>query len=172
MNAQTLPFHEWVIVALLVAIFAVLTLVTTLKNHDVMPPTGAPHHLTAQEIEVEIKGAVAKPGFYTLKKGAIMQDLLNLAEPLPEADLKRIKGTSRLKNDQYVHIPAKETIVIFIDGAVKEKGPITMYKGSALKDLIPQLEFLPNADVQSLNKKRKLKDQEIIEVRGNPLLDK
>lgn len=102
-----LPFHEWLIICLLVATLSMLAFITLIWKNDVLPPTSAAHEPQAQTIQVAINGAVAKEGSYDLAKGAVLKELLDKAQPLPEADLNRLKPQSKLRNGQRIHVPAK-----------------------------------------------------------------
>jgi hypothetical protein len=163
MPANKLPLHEWLVVGLIVLLMAGLILNTYRGDHAALPRTAIPHQLTTQEIRVTIEGAVVKPGTYTLPKGTVLNDLIALAEPRPDANLKGMKSKNRLKAGQFIHIPA-QSLTIFVEGAVETPGVIEVPKGIYLQDLPNFIQLLPEADLKSLQKKRKLKDHEHIVV--------
>ena len=87
-----------------------------------------------------------------------------MALPLPEADLSKLKLKSKLKDGQVIKILAKEWITVYLEGAVEEQGALKVLKGTKLQDLSESVHFLPDADSAKLNKKRVLKDEEVINV--------
>lgn len=57
---------------------------------------------------VEVSGAVARPGVYTLAEGARVADALAAAGgPTEEADLSHINQAQRLADGQKIHIPTR-----------------------------------------------------------------
>ncbi len=137
---------------------------TLFKKSNQPPPVSFSHVLNDQSIEITVKGAVRKPGDYKLKKGDVIQDALSLAEPLLEANLDKIKLESKLRQRQIINVPSYSYITITIEGAVTEPKSLTVKLGTMAKDLVELLTFLPEADKEKLNKKRRLKDKEIIVV--------
>lgn len=62
----------------------------------------------SEEIVVDVKGAVMKPGIYHLKNNARLQDVLELAGgTLPTADLNQVNLALKLKDEMVVYIPVK-----------------------------------------------------------------
>jgi hypothetical protein len=164
MPTEKLPLHEWLIVCLLVTAMLSLALMTLWHNSNHLPPTHAPHIL--QEIRVSIQGAVKNPGTYTFKKGATWGDILALAAPLLEADLRKIKMERKLKHEQTIQVRFKSMLTIYVEGAVVEPGAIEVPEGTQLKDLFQYTQFLPHANLELLEKKRRLKDGETIYVQN------
>jgi len=164
MSSPKLPFHEWIIISLLIALMLSLAAVTYFRDRDTLPETGQPLAIDSDTFKVTIHGAVSKPDTYTLKRGASLQVLLDLAEPLPNADLSKLKLKRKLKADESFYIPSKKLITVYLEGAVADIGPIQIYEGSSLHDLSEKIDLLPNADKRSLKKKRLLKDEETIVV--------
>lgn len=105
---KQLPIHEWVAVILLIGLLFGLTLITFFFNDNTMPQaTGTPHYLLEQDFEVFVEGAVENPGAYKVKRGASIQDVVDQAKPLPEANLKILKLSKKVRNGQIIKI--KET---------------------------------------------------------------
>ena len=69
-----------------------------------MPPKSAEPSLRALEAK-----CAALPGAFAFDKGATMRDLLNLAEPLPTADLNRVKYDSKLRQGQRIVVKKLRT---------------------------------------------------------------
>lgn len=122
------------------------------------------HYITPITIEVTVEGAVEHPGPYSLQKNAPLRELLDQAKPLPLADLKRMNLDSKLRQGQVVHVKSKEMITIYLEGAVLVPGAHQFPKGTKLSDLKDQALFLPQADLHVLNKKRKLKPNEVLTI--------
>lgn len=104
---QKLSFHEWIIIVLMIAITSILASVAYVRDRESLPRTGAPYTLLSDEIEVEIRGAVANPGAYTLKKGAVLGELIEQAHPLPDADSRRLNFNRKLKDGQHIYVSFK-----------------------------------------------------------------
>lgn len=162
MSSPKLPFHEWIIIFLIIVLMLSLAVVTHLRDQDPLPETGHAFSLYSDTYKVTISGAVSKPDTYILKKGATLKVLLDLAEPLPNADLSKVNLKRKLKDEETFYIPSKKLITVYLEGAVANQGPLHLYEGSSLQDLLQNVEFLPNADKRSLKKKRILKDEEIV----------
>jgi len=141
-----------------------LAIVTLFRAQDPPPIASFTHDLNNQTVHVTVKGAVRQEGSYELKKGALMEDVLALAEPLPEAELSKLKLESRLRNNQVVKVPKESRIKVHIEGAVVKPGILQIKQGTLVKDLLELLTFLPEADIEKLNRKRRLRDQEVIHV--------
>lgn len=159
-----LPFHEWLIICLFVIILLILAFITLVRKTDRLPQVSSTHELSLQTIEVSIKGAVNKPGSYEFKKGALLKDLLELAEALPEADLNRVKTEAKLRNGQQVIIPAQRWITVYVQGAVEQPQALKIKLGTPINQIPSLLTLLPEADIRKLKAKRRLKDQEVIEI--------
>ena len=160
--SEKLPFHEWLIISLIVCIMLGLTIVTSVWDDSISPLTNSSHSLVSHEIKVTIKGSVAKPGSYTLKKRSTLKDLLLLAEPLVDANLSKFKVSSFLKNNQQINVPSLTMITIYLEGAVAQSGSLQVPKGTQIQELESYTDFLPDSDLKVLKKKRRLKDEELI----------
>ena len=69
-------------------------------------------------ISVEIKGEIKKPGIYELKKGSNLQDLLDIAIILDSSDLSSYSLNTALYNNQIIVIPKiSEEVLISINSA-------------------------------------------------------
>lgn len=107
-SKQTLPTHEWLAV-LTTAGFMILLIAisqcSSTRVFDKQITQAEPHYLYDQTIEVMVTGAVEHPGKYSFKKGAVMQEVLTQAVPTSDANIKRIRPQSKLRNGQVVNIP-------------------------------------------------------------------
>lgn len=63
-----------------------------------------------EKMTVYLSGAIASPGAYQVLKGASLKDLLKQVELAPQADLERIKGERRLKNNELIEIPYRKVL--------------------------------------------------------------
>jgi len=100
-----LPIHEWLAIMVIIGILLTLTFISVFSNSSPKMLHEQAHFIIPQEIEVTVEGAVAKPGSYTIKKGATVDDVLKQAEPLPTANLKKIKMDKKLRRNQKLKIP-------------------------------------------------------------------
>lgn len=60
-------------------------------------------------IQVEIKGAVERPGVYEIERGSSLEDLLNTAIPADSADLSGFSLSSNLFNGEIIVVPEIST---------------------------------------------------------------
>ena len=107
MQAQTqrLPIHEWVAVVIIITMLLFFTL-QALRHDD--PTLTLDHTAVASEplVEITILGAVKYPGTYQLEKGTTLQEALDHAEPLPNANLKSLKLDSKLVKKRKLTVKA------------------------------------------------------------------
>lgn len=73
-------------------------------------PLGQPVALmeppTPRPLRVDVKGAVVRPGLYTLPRGSIVQDALTAAGgALPSADLRQVNLAQALNDNDLVTVP-------------------------------------------------------------------
>lgn len=100
----TLPFHEKFMAWLIISVLLFLTVLNIIFDEPSMPMTESEHHLANPLLEIVIEGAVEFPGVYQVKKGSLIKEVLELAKPLPEANLKRIKLDSPITRRRVIKI--------------------------------------------------------------------
>ncbi len=162
--STNLPWHEWLIISLFCSILAILAGMALWRhpnNHYEKMPSLPEPKVTVLQVKVE--GAVANPGNYRLPLNATLKELLKQAHPLPQADLSQLKWRRKLRNGQTIYVPERVWITIYLEGAVKQTGPVKILSGTRWQELADQLEFLPEADLKSIRKKQRfLQDGELI----------
>lgn len=160
--APQLHVHEWLAVVAIVGFLLLLTLIVICRggNTHIFVENEGRHYLKPQTIDLYVDGAVAKPGSYQVKAGTLTKDVIAMAEPLPEADLRKIRPASKARNGQSYIIPKRATITISISGAVQTEGPLTIPKGTRLNELTQFTQLKTTADLDKINRKRYLKDNE------------
>jgi hypothetical protein len=151
-----LAFHEWAAVLTVIGMIFFFAIIAYVND-----PT---EELLTQssEVEVFITGAVELPGVYVLPRGSLIGDLLEKAQPVDSADLRRVKKMGKLQPGQVIHIKNFPQITIYLDGAVKKKGAMSIAKGVKIKDLLLRDLFLPEADLEPFFKNRFLRHQETL----------
>ncbi len=157
MSSKLSP-NEWMVVLATTGLLLTLTLTTFL--HRIPPTANAPLPQVERHITVHISGAVAQAGSYTLKAGARMSELLELARPLDGAILP--KGNRRLSNELTVEILEAKTITVWVEGAVLHSRFYTMKQGSRVGDLLKEVELAPDAVTYSLRKRTPLADRQTL----------
>lgn len=158
MTESQLRVHEWAAVVALTCLTALLAVVS-LRTSDPIPiaSTRRPLHVSA-----EIEGRVRFPGTYAFPLGARVQDLLELAQPLSDANLKGVRRGTKLREGHYLEIGTLPTITVQVEGAVRQEGQVRVPVGTRLIDLLGVVSFSKNADLRALKKKRRLKDGETV----------
>lgn len=159
-----LGVHEWVAIISILGFLLLLTLIVLDGRHDnrsvPVNKTVASLHFKPQEVEIYIDGAVKNPGSYKVKLGTSTRDAIELAEPLEDADLSKIKPTSRVRNGQNIKVPGRQMLKIIVSGAIQNPGTITIPKGTRLSELSNYVVFADDADLSKISRKRYLKDNE------------
>lgn len=159
----SLPVHEWLAITFIIFIVLSLALLSLRPSEQLMlPPQQSLEH---DRLEITIDGAVKHPGTYQVQQGSLLQEVISQAELSPDADLKRLKLDKKLVKDQVVTVPRLKLLRIYIAGAVDNPGIIAMPKGSRMEDLVKHIQFQPDADIEKLPKKRRLKDGEIVTIK-------
>jgi len=163
-KAVTLKIHEWLAVALLIAILGALSVMAYITKGSIGEQDRAmPAFLSKSgKIEVLIEGSVVNPGTYYLPSGIAMKDVLMLAQLSPNADLRRFSVNALLKKGRVINVPSRSMITVNLKGAVENPGKISVPKGTRLIDLKGLIQLRENADSKALNRKRKLKDGETL----------
>lgn len=167
MDRASLPLREWFLVA---AISSTLLTLGFLSCYSAAPSLDYLHTIVpislTNPIEVSITGAVENPGIYSLQKGATMADLFEKAVPLSNADLQKFKLEAKLRNHRQIVVPFQKFITIYLEGEVVRSGPFSIKLGTYLNELINSGLLTPEAEAASLNKKRKLKEGDVIVVKN------
>lgn len=63
-----------------------------------------------QELKVHVAGAVLRPGVYPFREKSRVEDVLVLAQPLPEADLDALNLAAYLRDEQRIYVPYRDTV--------------------------------------------------------------
>lgn len=165
-STPQLYVHEWLAVVAIVGFLLLLTLIVIFRgsgSHILDEKKDARlHYLKPQTVNVYIDGAVAKPGSYAVKAGTLIKDVVAMAEPLPEADLRKIRPAVKARNGQSCTVATRPAITIYISGAVQAEGLHTIPKGTRLCEISNHIALKPTADLDKMNRKRYLKDNEKI----------
>ncbi|MGZ6330633.1 MAG: SLBB domain-containing protein [Parachlamydiaceae bacterium] len=161
-----LTMSEWIAVIAILGFLACLTLFNLLERHEAASEiaVGPGVYLKPQYMDVHIEGAVKKPGVYRVKASALMKDVIAIAEPTLEADLKRFRERAKVTQGQNIVVPAREMLTIHVSGAVQKEGDVIVPKGTRLQDLCRYLAFTDEADLNKVRSKRYLKAGETINI--------
>lgn len=165
-STPQLHVHEWLAVVIIAGFLFLLTLVVIIRRDGshlfVEQSDTRLHHLKPQTVNLYIDGAVARPGSYEVKAGTLVKDVIALADPLPEADLRKIRPASKARNGQSFTVASRPTITVHITGAVQVEGAHTIPKGTRLFEIANYVVLKAGADKDKINRKRYLKDNEKI----------
>lgn len=161
LKKQSLPIHEWFAVSLIVILVALLSSIITINRYKYQPPVLL--EPLVKNIEIYVEGAVEKVGSYSLPHGATLKDLLLLVKLTEEADLRKLRPSRQLRNGQIIKVPARPMITVKVIGAAEETS-FKMPKGARLSEIIGKIKPHSDADLSGLQKKRKLRDGEIINI--------
>lgn len=163
--AATLKAREWLAVTIVIASLACLAALTQFKgNKPNLIPAIAQIDASRPTVEVVVKGAVSLPGTYHLPQEMTLGALLELAKPLPEADLGKWRLEAPIRKGRLVVVKEREQITVYLSGAVKNEGAVKVMKGTTLEQLLQNTELDAQADVGAIKAKRKLRANELIEI--------
>ncbi len=125
-------------------------------------------------ISIEISGAVARPGVYTVPSGTPLQKALRRSRPYKQADLalSRIadpaaywtdpQGGVYLDNSCCVEVVAPAEFEIILAGAVVTPGPFRVVAGARVRDLKKQIVLTSEADITFFRRTRLLRPGETL----------
>jgi protein involved in polysaccharide export with SLBB domain len=163
-----LGVQEWLAIVSIIGFLLLLTLIVLDGRHDsraaVVNRAETVHFLKPQEVEFHIEGSVKNPGRYKVKSGTSVMEAVNIAEPLENADLSKIKSTTRVKNGMNIHVENRQMVTVTVSGAVQKPEILKVPKGTRLMELSDYVAFAEDADLSKLAKKRFLKDNEEVVV--------
>lgn len=155
--------REWIAISCLIGILIAVIVITQLSS--VRGVSVSDQECAEKgDIEVIIKGAVAYQGVYRIPYQTPMQVALKAAQPLPQADLRRFKKDKSLMRGNVIHIPERQMVRVTVEGAVVSPGEILVPKGTRVADLENYIALTEQADKKVLQKKRFLKDREIVHI--------
>ncbi len=156
--------HEWLTI-IAIALGLVLLAFLSLNNNEPNPLASIeePRDQTSQ-VQVWVDGEVSHPGAHKLPKGSTIEDLLKRVKPLPNADVRRYKPSTKLKDGRHITVRTRPLITVHVSGAVHNEGPIQVPKGSRIEDLIQRLDLKLSADTDGVPRRRKLNNGEEVHI--------
>ncbi|MBS0622521.1 MAG: SLBB domain-containing protein [Verrucomicrobia bacterium] len=119
---------------------------------------------SSSTLTVSIEGAVAFPGLYTLAKGSILADLLQMVEPSKKADLADFDAKHPLREGEHIVVPEKRNIRVFVQGAVPHPRPYEIEEGMTMGQFLRTIELSSEAVTYSLPKRQVLQEGQVIQV--------
>lgn len=157
-KSARLPLYEWCIIVLFCAILLALAALAFGRQHTT-PTLPTTQTRAPTGLQVRVEGQVANPGLYELTVNGTLKELMELAQPLPNADLSQLNWRRRLRDGQTIRIPARKPITITIEGAVAQPGPLEILSGMRYQELADELEVLPEADMTAFRRRRSILQQ-------------
>jgi len=166
MNGTSLSLRDWFAVIALSFLLLSLGILSHFSNHAISSMKTAEEHALIGKamIEIHVQGAVEHPGLYVFSSGISLEKILEQVKLLPHADTDRLKLLKKYTKSAAITIPRIKTLTIYLEGAVNQTGAFEVKPGTRLKDLNALGLLKENANVKALNKKRKLKMDEVVKV--------
>lgn len=163
---NSLASSEWFLVLSLLAILSSLVLIAKINTHQASVLIETQKLESEALIPVTIEGAVAKPGTYQIKAGVTLGQALKKARPKPQANLKELDLTQRIKAPLNLVLEELKEITVFIDGAVEIRQEFRLPLKTRVCDLKTKVQCTSDADPELIKafwkKRRELKDGEIL----------
>lgn len=126
------------------------------------------------EIIVEIKGAVKFPGLYTIQKGAMLYEILNLAGGLlSDADKEQINLVQTFNSNSSINIPYKNnhsntSILVNINKATIEELMTLNGIGEAkAKAIIEYRQITPFSSIEDIKKVSGIGEEVFSKIKDN-----
>ncbi len=124
----------------------------------------SPHHFASSLHRIEIQGAVAKPGYYSIRPETPVSAVLKRARPLLDADLTHIDLNRRCKEISLLDVPAVKEFLISVREEGKTEKFFSFPIGTRVCELRKKMVWDREADLSSLKSQRKIKHREIFEI--------
>ena len=100
-----LPFYERIFALGVAGLFVfVVVLNLWLDEGELTKELGKPVYLKDPHIEVTIEGKVENPGVYRVKKGESVKKVVEMAKPMADANLKRVKLDGKITRRRKITI--------------------------------------------------------------------
>lgn len=144
---------EWLLTFSLVVLLLSLVLIAKIQSSLMNPP-----EIVVRMVEVEVDGAVAKPGLYSIEEGTPFQELFHRVKPHFFADLRGYDLGQPIEADLMLHIEELKELKIEIDGIGSYSVPI----GTRVCDLRKIIPALAGIDKKKFKSQRRLKEGERI----------
>lgn len=164
---NSLKQSEWLLVGSLLLIMASLVLLSKWNSRQAACWVEAQTLKPVEKIEIEIAGAVARPGIYQVFPGTLVSQALKKARPKALANLKKWDAALRISEPQKFVVEELVEISVLIVGAVEERLDLKVAPQTRVCDLKTKVRFA-DADPEFVNsffkQRRRLKEGEKIVV--------
>lgn len=177
MKKDSLPFHEWFIILVLLGFLGSLAIISYLSSQNASDylKKHPYQNLAGKCVQVEVVGEVRHPNIYEFPLGVSVKKVMAKAKPTALADRKNIniQAKDSLKQavfDQKIYascqiaVPKLQKLEIYVTGAVLNPGKIEMPLDGRLKDVKACILLQENADDKIFKSKRRLRNEETIHV--------
>jgi hypothetical protein len=113
-------------------------------------------------VVVILSGEMEKPGSYTVPQGTILKDVLRKGRLKKSADLDSLDLEESVTESKEIFINKLSVIHVRVEGAVCEPLDLELPVGARLSDLQSKIQCTPGADRKFFQRRRLLKNKEII----------
>jgi len=151
---------EWLLTGSLLLLLASLVAIAKIKAYK----AGEVGEKKQVAVEVSVQGHVKKPGIYPIARGAPLAEVVRKAQPQKFANLRAIPVKELVTSSLELVIEPLCELLIQVDGAVKNSGPVSVPLGTRISDLKKILVLDEKADLSFFKKKRLLQDGEIVKI--------
>lgn len=158
-QSSPLKRHEWILVTLSLLTFGSIALITNYNTKGLYTYANNGN----LGVEILVLGAVKYPGIYILPNHPTLEDVLTIAQADKDVNARQYILNKLVSRGRIIKVSKKEYYTIKVQGAVKEPVTLTLPKGTLLNELSSLVE-LEGGDEAYLNKKRKIRPNEIIKI--------
>lgn len=157
---KSIPFYEWIFVLVLCGSIFTIIIISWINHRksEELVCNFSKHKL----LNIKIDGAVKKPGIYCFSQGVTLESILKKARPVRFANLDEFDLKKRIYNSTSYTIKQRESIKVFLKGAVLSEKVLEIKPGTKISSLKKKSLYLENADLTVLKSSRALKHNEEI----------
>lgn len=160
---KSLPASEWILVGSLLLIMASLVILAKVNAYRASSLISV-KDLQQEKILIQIDGAVAKPGEYSVSSGTLIGEALKKSRPHPFADLKKIPLKEVIEAPLHIHVEELTEVQISVRGAVVEPVELKVPARTRICDLKSKVSLTAEADRSYFRRRKAVKDGEVLVV--------
>jgi len=153
---------EWILVGSLALLFISLFVIATIRDGHKNFQIKNCLEDKVEPIEIDIRGAVLKPGRYSFLPGVRLKEVLKKSIPKKHADLRLFDLNKQIGESLEIVVTELSSISIRVEGAVMCPVDLMLPPGTRLCGIKSKIQLEEDADTNFLKKRRILKDGELI----------